>query len=247
MQAISGYHRPSGLDEALALLNREDVASVVVGGGTTIAARSHQTATEVVDIQSCVDASIEPSPERVRYGAMVRLQDLIDHPATPPLLAETARREGPNTLRNAATVGGVVATAHWESELYAALLVHDTTIKIALPDHAAEVSLQELLGDPSLLERGIVTSVSAEVRGESASARSGRTPADTSIVAALGRVVASGLRLGLTGVAAHPVVVDSADLHSLDPPADFRGSSEYRMELAKTLTARVIDLLGGAA
>ena len=247
MQAISAYHRPSGLDEALALLNRDDVASVVVGGGTTIGARSHATGTEVVDIQTCVAASIDTAHDRVRSGAMVRLQELIDHPATPPLLAETALREGPNTLRNAATIGGVVATAHWESELYAALLVHDACVKIALPDHAAEVSLQELLGDPSLLERGIITSVSAELHGETASARSGRTPADTSIVAALGRVVASGMRLGLTGVAAHPVVIDSADLHALEPPGDFRGSSEYRIELAKTLTARVIDLLGGAA
>lgn len=247
MQAITGYHRPSGLDDALALLIREDVTSVVVGGGTTVGAGPQKAGSEVVDIQACVGATIDTSHDRVRYGAMVRLQDLIDHPATPPLLAETARREGPNTLRNAATIGGVVATAHYESELYAALLVHDASIKIALPDHAAEVSLQELLGDPSLLERGIVTSVSAELSGETASARSGRTPADTSIVAAMGRVVASGMRLGLTGVAAHPVVIDSADLHSLQPPADFRGSAEYRLELAKTLIARVIGLLGGAS
>ncbi len=247
MQAITGYHRPSSLDEALALLNRDDITSVVVGGGTTVGARSFQSETDVVDIQACVGAAIETHHDRVRYDAMVRLQDLIDHPATPHLLAEAALREGPNTLRNAATVGGVVAAADWESELYAALLVHDASVKIALPDHAAEVSLQELLGDPSLLERGIITSVSAELGGETASARSGRTPADTSIVAALGRVVASGMRLGLTGVAAHPVVIDSADLHALEPPEDFRGSSGYRLELARTLTARVEDLLGGAA
>lgn len=247
MQAITGYHRPSGLDEALALLNRDDVASVVVGGGTGIGAGSLQAEAEVVDIQACVGAAIEASPDRIRYGAMVRLQDLIDHASTPPLLVETARREGPNTLRNAATIGGTVATAHYESELVAALLVHDAFIKIALPDHAVEVSLQELLGDASLLERGIITSVSADPVGETASARSGRTPADTSIVAVLGRVVRGGVRLGLTGVAAHPVVIESGALDSLEPPGDFRGTPEYRRELARTLTARVVDLLGGAA
>ena len=247
MQAITGYHRPSGLDEALALLNRDYVTSVVVGGGTVIGAGSLETEAEAVDIQACVEASIEASPTRIRYGAMVRLQDLINHPATPPLLAETARREGPNTLRNAATIGGTVASAHWESELVAALLVHDACIKIALPDHVVEVSLEELLGDSSLAERGIITSISADPSGETASARSGRTPADTSIVAALGRVVASGVRLGLTGVAAHPVVIDPADVESLEPPGDFRGTPEYRKELAGTLTTRIVDLLGGTA
>ncbi len=247
MQAITGYHRPSGLDEALALLNRDDVQSVVIGGGTLIGAGFVPASAEIVDIQAFADATIELRHERIRYGAMVRLQDLIDHSATPPLLAETARREGPNTLRNAATVGGTIAAAHFESELVAAFLVQDASVKISLPDHAVEVSLEELLGDSTLLERGIITSVSVAGGGETATARTGRTPADTSIVAALGRVVADGIRLGLTGVAAHPIVIDPAAVDSLEPPEDFRGSSDYRKELAKTLTARVIDLLGGAA
>lgn len=247
MQAITGYHRPSGLDEALALFNREDVTSIVVGGGTLIGAGFVPGGAEVVDIQAFADATIEVQNARIRYGAMVRLQDLIEHPETPPLLVETARREGPNTLRNAATVGGTVAAAHFESELVAAFLVHDASVEIALPDHAVEVSLQELLGDASLLARGIITSVSADPTGETASARSGRTPADTSIVAALGRVVAGGVRLGLTGVAAHPVVVDLEAVDALEPPADFRGTTEYRKDLARTLTARVVGLLGGAA
>lgn len=247
MQAITGYHRPSGLDEALTLLNREAVTSIVVGGGTLIGAGFVPNGAEIVDIQAFADATIEVRQERVRYGAMVRLQDLIEHTATPPLLAETARREGPNTLRNAATVGGTVAAAHFESELVAAFLVHDASVEIALSDHAVEISLQELLGDPSLLDRGIITSVSADPNGETASARSGRTPADTSIVAALGRVVAGGVRLALTGVAAHPVVVELDAVDALEPPADFRGTTEYRKDLARTLTARVVHLLGGAA
>ena len=149
MQAITGYHRPSGLDEALALLNRKEVASAVIGGGTAIRESWMQSGVEVVDIQACVGSSVTAGSDRIRYGAMVRLQDLIDHPATPPLLAETAQREGPNTLRNAATVGGVVATGDHESELVAALLVHEAQVQIALLDQAVEVSLEELLGNPA--------------------------------------------------------------------------------------------------
>ena len=64
-------------------------------------------------------------------------------------------------------------------------------------------------------------------------------------MAALGRRAPDGIRLALTGVAPRPVLVDADEpTAGLDPPADFRGSSEYRLELAVTLSARV---LGGLA
>jgi carbon-monoxide dehydrogenase medium subunit/putative selenate reductase FAD-binding subunit len=48
-------------------------------------------------------------------------------------------------------------------------------------------------------------------------------------------------RLALAGVAATPVLVDGAD--RLDPPADFRGSSEYRRALAAILMARALEAI----
>ena len=50
------------------------------------------------------------------------------------------------------------------------------------------------------------------------------------------------VRLAMTGVADVPVVVD--DLERLQPPGDFRGSSEYRRALAIALSARVRAELG---
>jgi CO/xanthine dehydrogenase FAD-binding subunit len=44
--------------------------------------------------------------------------------------------------------------------------------------------------------------------------------------------------LALTGVASAPLLIDTAA--SLDPPADFRGSAEYRRHLAVVLGARAI-------
>ena len=71
-----------------------------------------------------------------------------------------------------------------------------------------------------------------------------RTPADTPIVAALGRRTDEGaLRLALTGVAATPVLVDADHLDALDPPGDFRGTPAYRRHLAAVLTARVAEEL----
>ena len=245
MQTISGYHRPGDLEEAIALLSRTDTATIVVAGATRVGA-GLEAVHEVVDIQAFADDSITSDGNRVNYGSMVRLQDLIDHEATPPLLAETARREGPNTLRNAATVGGTVATADPESELVAALLVHEARVAIARSDGTIAVHLEELLADQSLLAGSIIVSITVDGSGETASARTGRTPADTSIVAAVGRVVTDGFRIALTGVAPHAVLVDPATIEQLEPPGDFRGSAGYRRELAGVLTKRVIKLLGGA-
>ena len=73
-------------------------------------------------------------------------------------------------------------------------------------------------------------------------ARTGRTPADVPIVAAYGRRTTDGfVAMALTGVAEHPVLVDVFDpTAGLDPAGDFRGSREYRLHLARTLTARVM-------
>ena len=101
MQAITAYHRPASLDEAISLLERADVTTTVVAGGTALNTAELPTGTEVVDIQEIVGSAVELTGDRVRYGAMVRLTDVVDDPNTPPLLAELARREGPNTLRNA--------------------------------------------------------------------------------------------------------------------------------------------------
>lgn len=247
MHLISNYHRPTQLDEALALLDRADVATAVIAGGTVLAAAELSTATEVVDIQSVVGSDIARQGDRVVFAAMARLQDVIDHEATPPLLTELARREGPNTLRNAATIGGTVAEANPESELLAGLLVHDAVVTVAQTGGATDHHLADLLGSGTGLEGGIITAVSAEIGGETTSARTGRTPADTSIVAAVGRIVPDGIKVALTGVAPTPLLVDPDNLEVLDPSGDFRGDAEYRKDLARTLTKRVVTQLGGTS
>ncbi len=245
MKTISAYHRPASLDEVVSLLGRTDVTTTVIAGGTALNTVDMPENTEIVDIQDAVTGGTERIGDRVVYGAMTRLVDLISAPETPPLLAELAGREGPNTLRNASTIGGTVAEGDAESELLAGLLVHDA--KLTLSGRQEQIPLPTLFTNWSLLDRTVITSVSVSIGGETASARTGRTPADISIVAAAGRIVPDGLRLALTGVAATPILVDPHDLSTLQPPSDFRGSSEYRLKLAEVLAMRVATQLGGAS
>ena len=130
MQKITAYHRPSSLEEALALLGRSEVRAVPIAGGTTLVASATDVFQEVVDLQAVGLDAIEGSTEGLRIGAMTRLQDIVDDERVPELLRAATQREGPNTFRNAGTLGGTIVEANWESELLAALLVLECELRI---------------------------------------------------------------------------------------------------------------------
>lgn len=244
MRAVVGYHRPESLEEALSLLNRANPRTVVLAGGTSILAMESTEPFEVVDLQSLGLDAIRTDATMIEIGATVRLDQLAAHPAVPHLLQELTHREGPNSLRNIATVGGTIAAADPDSELVAGCLVFEGRVTVAGPGGATRtVELDELLADRSLLEGVIITTVRIATGGTAAAARTGRTPSDTSIVAAVGRRTSAGVRLALTGIASVPILVEPDRVDALRPPGDFRGSSEYRLHLARTLTARVMEQL----
>ncbi len=238
MARISAYHRPSSVEDALALLHRSTIRTVVLGGGTTVVASRFEVPTEVVDLQSCGLAGVVAEGSTVRIGATTTLQAIVDDDALPFVLRDASRREQPSTLRTLATIGGLVVGRDHESELLAALLVHEAVVMLVNGTGAHTCSLDDALGDPSVLHGAIVTGVEARIDGHSAAARTGRTPFDSPIVAVVGRRRPDGSVItAATGVANTPLVID--DPGGLEPPADFRGSSEYRRHLVAELAGRV--------
>jgi CO/xanthine dehydrogenase FAD-binding subunit len=81
--------------------------------------------------------------------------------------------------------------------------------------------------------------VTIQTSEKTASERVTRTPADKPIVAILGRQTESGMMFAACGLADKPIVLAEVDLADLRPPADFRGSAAYRLEMAKVLLGRV--------
>jgi CO/xanthine dehydrogenase FAD-binding subunit len=247
MPTLTAYHRPASIDEALHLLTRPGINTTILAGGSYIMAHMPETVSEVVDLQA-IDSLHQLSirEQRLVIGAMVRLQTIVDHPQAPPLLREAAQREGPNTLRNAATIGGIMASPNKESEMLAALLIFEADVQIQTSNGQKQVPLTNFLRDiPTALGGGLITSVSIMPTGQTASARVARTPADRPIVAALARQDEHGqIRLALCGVDNLPVLVDPETVKSaVNPPNDFRGSTEYRRHMAATLSRRVVNEL----
>ena len=188
---------------------------------------------------------ISQGDKRLSLGAMVRLQTIVDDEDAPPLLREMARREGPNTFRHASTIGGSIVAANPESELLAALLVFNAEVTIRTADGGHTMSLADFYADLAGNLRGaILTGVALETDGPTAHDRVARTPQDRPIVAAIARLQSNGAALlALCGVAATPILAGPDDITSLTPPADFRGSSDYRKEMARLLAGRVLNEL----
>jgi probable selenate reductase FAD-binding subunit len=238
---ITSYHRPVTLDEALALLSRPE--TVVLAGGTSLNAAPTGSPRAAVDLQDLALDGIEQQDDAVRIGATTNLDAVARSPLVPPVLRNLARREAPSTIRNAATLGGTIATADPESELLAGLLAFGTTVTLARPGSRTEESLDDLL-DGGIPRGSIVTSATVPAAGRAAAERTGRTPMDRPIVAAVA-YQDGDLRLALAGVAKRPVLVDPGNLAGLEPPPDFRGSTAYRRHLAEVLAGRVLDAVAG--
>jgi CO/xanthine dehydrogenase FAD-binding subunit len=241
---ITQYHRPLTLDEAIALTARPD--AVIIAGGTSVNADPSRKPITAIDLQALDLSGIDTDGESIRIGSTTRLQDLVGSMLVPPVLRDLARREAPNTIRNAATVGGTIGAADPESELLAGLLAFEAMVTLARAGSVTEQPLSEILEDPALLSGAIMTSASIPSNGVGAADRTGRTPMDRPIVMAVAHRGHDGsVRLAMTGVAARPVVVDPEQIATLEPAADFRGSTDYRRNLAKVLADRVLATVTG--
>jgi probable selenate reductase FAD-binding subunit len=251
MSTVSAYWRPLSVGGALSLARRRQ--AILIGGGTEVNGAPYGGPVEIVDLQAVGLDRIETTPTGCSVGATATLQQIADEMAVPAAVRDAARRESPSTLRAAATIGGCVATGHWESELLATLLACDAEVMLAHPDGEQELGLDELLADHQSLRGAIITRVCIAGDGIIAAARTGRTFADRPIVCAVARRAAGGVRLALSGVAARPTANQTALIRSgadaadwaarLDPPGDFRGSSAYRRALAVTLARRAVEAI----
>lgn len=250
----TSYARPENLNDALQLLAQPN--TVPLGGGTKLLTGDVDVA--VVDLQNLGLNQIEWMNDSLRVGASITLTDLAsalkpDGPA--PLLKQAIRQAGPNTYRNAATLGGTIASRLPDSELLAALLTLDAQLivndnEMALTDYLAAGER------PS----GLITAVTIPwAAGKGHSERVARTPADYPIVSVTcWQPDGAAPRLAATGLGERPFRLTDAESHLIDSltpdsieaaahaaqaacvhPGDFRGDAHYRAAMAATLTKRV--------
>ena len=273
MAILAEHHTPKSIAQALDLLAERTSRRVPLAGGTHLIAaletRQRQDVDGVVNLVGLDLAFFLQEESVLRIGAMTTITDLIEHPACADLagsiLPRTARFEGPLNLRNAATVGGLVALAEPDSELYAALLALNASV-VAVDRQGFETRWQ-LDASPfsqpqSTLAPMLITEIQLPLsQAAGGHARIARTPMDRCIVAAVAIAIAladsqssptkpstggeSGrtLRTALCGVGPHPQLAGAA----LDPHGDFKGSASYRRAMAEVVSRRARAAVNGSS
>lgn len=267
-QKPDNYHRPESLEEALELLAKPGSAPLA-GGTKLLASETGLPGTAVIDLQALglgqaklVSAG---DTQTLALGATLTLTklsqfleaELAGHEVA-SLLQDTIKKAGPNTYRNAATLGGTIASRLPDSELLAALLVLEATVTLHSPSSENTISLADYLADAER-PSGLITTVTVPVLdGRGTSHRVARTPADYPIVSITGwRMTDGSFRLAATGLGERPfrlssaeqtvpagieqaaVAASAANTH----PGDFRGDAGYRAEMAAVLTSRTLAQL----
>jgi CO/xanthine dehydrogenase FAD-binding subunit len=250
---ISEYHRPQTVVEALALLGREEIMTIPLGGGTFLNSPAypalHSTSSDiaVVDLQAIGLNTFERNATSIEIGAMVTLQAMLDFPGLAEDIYSAVSHETTFNLRQVATVAGTLVAADGRSSFATVMLALDARLTI-LPDEEV-ISFGDLLPLRSeRLRSRLITKITIPASACLAYESISRTPADLPIVcAALARWPSGRTRLSLGGYGAEPVLAldgpepsgaEIAARAAYSQAGDEWASAEYRTEMAAVLTHR---------
>jgi aerobic carbon-monoxide dehydrogenase medium subunit len=235
---------PPTLAEAVRLLRRPNVKTAILAGGTTLVPQARRDVQSLVDLRDLKLAYIKREGNALRIGATTTLQDIATSPNVPPVLVQAAHASAPINVRNAATLGGVLASSGFNAPLPVMLLALDAVLVIYSPE-ARQSPLssflayrEKLLRDGALIAEVGLPFSDARMAFEKVS----RTPSDAPIVC-----VAVKLRLD-NGVARDGVTVRDVRLAvgGVGPLAVRLARAELALE-GKPLTESLIAQAAEAA
>lgn len=257
------YHAPGSVDEAVELLANGDDVRVLAGGQSLVQLMKfrRERPARLVDINQIpgLDA-LEPVDGRLRIGALVRQQTLLEDSQveeTAPLLREAARFVGYKETRRRGTLGGSLAFAAPWAELTAAMVALDGAIEVRSRRGARTVDAREFFLGPNrtgLARDELIVAVTVPITGSGTGAAFHEVSAryrDYAQVAAAAVVGDGRADLVLLCVADAPYLVDASAavrdeaalvqlLAGIDPPDDVEASAAYRRRVAPVLARRAL-------
>jgi len=264
---LKTIHTPATFEEAISALAQPGTYPLY--GGAALQRSSSPDVQAGVDLSKLGLGYVRDSDNSLRLGSMLTLEQVrqacmergVGHPRLAALAAILAE-DWPETLRNTMTLGDLLVEREPQSMTNALLLALGVVIKRV--DLNVHLTMPAWLTIPVDVSRYLVAHVRIQ-RGSQAvkvaTEKVARTPADAPIVGAVACIekaqapVAHYTTLALCGVAKPPIPqpdaartfdetgsIDAAlDKLILDPPDDHWGSREYRSEMARVLTRRVLE------
>ena len=259
------YRRPGSVAEAVQALAGEPNAKVLAGGQSLVPLLSMRLAAPamLVDINGIPGLdTIEVSDGQ---GGGVRVGALARHAAV--LASEEVRRVQPlvtmalshvahATIRNRGTTVGSIVHADAAAEMPVVLSLLGGSVRVEGPSGGRDIPAAELYVGPlesSLRHDEVAVSAyfpalapGAGVAFEEVARRHG----DYALVGAAALVEGTSVRVGYLSVSDVPTVVDLSGvadaelgeraLEHLEPMADIHASADYRAQLVRVITRRVV-------
>lgn len=256
------YRRPGTLAEAVATLAGEPNAKVLAGGQSLVPLLSMRLAAPslLVDINGISGLDrIEVDEGGVRIGALARHAAVLAsedvrrvQPLVPMALAHVAHA----TIRNRGTTVGSLVHADAAAEMPMILTLLGGSLEVEGPAGRRTIHADDLYVGPlesSVAHDEIAVSAffpalepGAGVAFEEIARRHG----DYALVGAAALVDGDSVKVGYLSVSDVPTVVDltgvpdaelgAAALEHLEPAADIHATAEYRAQLVRVLTERVV-------
>jgi len=256
------YRRPGTLAEAIADLAGEPDAKVLAGGQSLVPLLSMRLAapSRLVDINGLPGLdSITVEDGGVRVGALARHAAVLAsedvrrvQPLVPLALAHVAHA----TIRNRGTTVGSIVHADGAAEMPVVLTLLGGSLDVEGPGGRRTIPAEELFVGP--LESSVghdEVAVSAFFPGLAPGAgvafdEVARRHGDYALVGAAALVEGESVKVGYLSVSDVPTVVDltgvplermgETALAHLDPADDIHATADYRAQLVRVLTERVV-------
>lgn len=253
------YERPASIEEARQLLQRADLKTLALYDDLSTVDPDRRAQVEAaVDLGGLGLSGIDVEGTSLRIGATASLQTIVDElpDAASGLLATCAHQTAGWHVRRAATIGGLLTGGSISAPARLALDALDAQIEITGQDEPillTNLVLENLAGEIILavildLPKGAVGTAYEQV---------GRTPKDLPIVNAAAVVRSTGgdsasAQISVGGVLTDNLLrltLDRAELTAVDGLIDdlggpllddHLGSAEYRREMARVLSHRVL-------
>ncbi|SDI64223.1 MULTISPECIES: FAD binding domain-containing protein [Bradyrhizobium] len=261
------YHRPSSVDEAVALFAKGSESKYLAGGHTLIPVMKQRLASpsDVIDLARIKElVGIEPSGDGIVIKAATTHYDVAQSSIVKkaiPALAYLASLIGDPAVRHRGTIGGSIANNDPAADYPAALVALDATVKTNKRNIKAGDFFKGLF--TTALEDGeIITAVSFPVTGKAGYAK---FPHPASRFALTGVFVARSpggdVRVAATGASQNGVMrvpaieaalkanwsasaLDGVKISADGLMSDIHGSSDYRANLIKVMAQRAVAAAG---
>lgn len=248
---IVEYHRPHSVEEAIELLTKSELKSVLMGGGTTINRYSREPFA-VVDLQDIGIDLLQKKGNWLEIGACVTLHKLAEQTDIQEHLVAAIHHQASLNIRHVATVAGALVSSDGRSPLALAMLALDASLSIEPGNE--QLALGDFLAlRERTLQARLITKIKIPLNVYLVCEYVARTPADLPLIAAaVARWPSGRTRVVLGGFATSPMLAldgpsgggeSTAAANAYSHAGDQWASAEYRQEMAGRLVTRCISAL----